>query len=135
MRHLGFISYEQVQRLSGGSADCILFPTTFEGFGLPVVEAFEARKKIIVSRLKIFGELGVPDRFQIDFADPDQLDAAIRLPGITTLLRRPWTWQETATATLDVLAHEASREGHGILPFGSFEHLADPFPDRSRKAA
>jgi glycosyltransferase involved in cell wall biosynthesis len=114
VRHLGFISYDRVQRLFRG-AECILFPTTFEGFGLPVVEAFEARKKIIVSRLKIFGELGVPDRFQIDFDDPDQLDAAIRLPGVTTLRRQPWTWQEAAVATLDLLLEEASWAGHCFM--------------------
>ncbi len=113
VRHLGFISYDRVQRLFRG-AECILFPTTFEGFGLPVVEAFEGRKKIIVSRLKIFGELGVPERFQIDFGDPDQLEAAIRLPGATTLRRQPWTWGEAAVATLDLLVEEASWAGHCV---------------------
>ncbi len=107
VRHLGFIPYGQVQQLFRG-AECILFPTTFEGFGLPVTEAVEARKKIIVSRLQVFRELGVPDQHQIDFGDPEQLDAAIRLPGITTLRRRPWTWQETARATLNALIAEAS---------------------------
>ena len=114
VHHLGFVPYEQVQRLFRG-AECILFPTTFEGFGLPVTEAFEARKKIIVSRLPIFRELGVSDEFQIDFGDPRQLDAAIRLPGVTAL-RQPWTWRETARATLNVLVHEASCTNRDILP-------------------
>ncbi len=134
VRHLGFISYERVQRLFRG-AECILFPTTFEGFGLPVVEAFEAGKKIIVSRLKIFHELGVPERFQIDFADPDQLHAAIRLPGVATLRRQPWTWQEAAGATLDLLLEEASRAGQHILPLQRPGQVAEAAQRRARKAA
>jgi glycosyltransferase involved in cell wall biosynthesis len=114
VRHLGFIPYEQVQRLYRG-AECVLFPTKFEGFGLPVTEAFEARKKIIVTRLPIFRELGVPDEFQIDFGDPEQLEAAIRLPGVTSL-RAPRTWRETARATLGVLVNEASIAIRNVLP-------------------
>ena len=105
VRHLGYVSYERVRRLYQGAA-CVVFPTMFEGFGLPVHEAVEARKKIIVSRLEVFRELGVPDQFQIDFSDPGQLDRALRAPGVTTLLHRPWTWQESAAATLDVLVAE-----------------------------
>jgi glycosyltransferase involved in cell wall biosynthesis len=133
VRHLGFISYDRVQRLFRG-AECILFPSTFEGFGLPVVEAFEARKKIVVSRLKVFGELGVPQQFQIDFGDPNQLDAAIRLPGVTTLRRQPWTWQEAAGATLDVLVEAASRTGRCVLPPRP-ERVGEPAQRRSLKAA
>jgi glycosyltransferase involved in cell wall biosynthesis len=134
VRHLGFISYDRVQRLFRG-AECILFPTTFEGFGLPVTEAYEARKKIIVSRLKIFRELGVPDRFQIDFSDPNQLDAAIRQPGVATLQRQPWTWQEAARATLELLVEEASRAGHYILPMRRPQKAAEPVRRRSRLVA
>ncbi len=134
VRHLGFISYDRVQRLYRG-AECILFPTTFEGFGLPVVEAFEARKKIIVSRLKIFRELGVPDQFQIDFCDPDQLDRAIRLPGIARLQHQPWTWQEAAGATLDVLVDEASWAGRHVLPLQRPQQVVEPAQRRWRKAA
>jgi len=134
VRHLGFISYERVQRLFRG-AECILFPTTFEGFGLPVVEAFEARKKIVVSRLNIFCELGVPDRFQIDFGDPDQLDAAIRLPGIVNLRHQPWTWQQAAGATLNLLVEEASQFSRYILPLQRPEPVGESAQRRSRKSA
>ncbi|MGO9107645.1 MAG: glycosyltransferase family 4 protein [Thermoguttaceae bacterium] len=134
VRHLGFVSYDRVQQLFRG-AECILFPTTFEGFGLPVVEAFEARKKIIVSPLKIFRELGVPERFQIDFGDPDQLDAAIRLPGMATLQHQPWTWQEAARATLDLLVEEAAQAGHHILPLRRPQQVAEPAQRHWRKAA
>jgi glycosyltransferase involved in cell wall biosynthesis len=133
VRHLGFIPFEQVQRLYRG-AECILFPTTFEGFGLPVTEAFEARKKIIVSRLPIFRELGVADEFQIDFGDPHQLEAAIRRPGVA-VLRQPWSWQETAHATLELLVQEASHAKGNILPLGTADQAAGSTGRRRMMAA
>jgi glycosyltransferase involved in cell wall biosynthesis len=109
VRHVGYVPYEHVQRLYRGAA-CIVFPTSFEGFGLPILEAIEAGKKILVSRLEVFDELGVPARFQIDFSDPAQLERALQEPGVTVLENRPWTWDESAAATMAVLASVAGRE-------------------------
>lgn len=100
--HLGFVPFEQVRRLYAG-AEVVVFPTQFEGFGLPVVEAVEFGRKVIVSRLEVFDEIGVPPECQIDFEDPEQLKRALALPGPTQLLRPPWTWAQVAAGTLDVL--------------------------------
>lgn len=113
VRHLGYVPYDRVRSLYQ-RAECILFPSTFEGFGLPVLEAVEAGKKIIVSRIEVFRELGVPEKFQIDFSDPEQLDRALHAPGVTTLRHRPWTWQEAAAATMEVLTVTASRRAPDI---------------------
>jgi len=99
---LGYIPYQRVWRLYQG-AECVVFPSMFEGFGLPILEAVAFQKKIIVSRLEVFDELGVPKRFQIDFSDPEQLAGALAEPGRTVLKRKPWSWQECAAATLDEL--------------------------------
>ncbi len=109
VRHVGYVSYDRVRQLYQG-AECVVFPTSFEGFGLPVVEAVENGKKILVSRLEVFGELGVPERFQIDFADPEQLHRALQEPGATELESRPWTWEESAEATMALLSSAAGRE-------------------------
>ena len=109
VRHVGYVSYQRVRQLYHG-AECVVFPTSFEGFGLPVMEAFEAGKKILVSRLEVFGEIGVPERFQIDFADPEQLHRALQEPGVTVLENRPWTWDESAAATMALLSAAAGRE-------------------------
>ena len=108
VRHVGYVPYNRVRQLYQG-ADCVVFPTEFEGFGLPVMEACEAGKKIIVSRLEVFDELGVPERFQIDFADPEQLHRALAEPGVTVLENRPWTWEQSAAATMNVLDSAANR--------------------------
>jgi glycosyltransferase involved in cell wall biosynthesis len=104
--HLGFVPASEVSRVYAG-AEAVVFPTRFEGFGLPVLEAAERRKKVIVSRLPIFDELGVPRRWQIDFEDPDQLAAAFALDGPTEIEKRPWTWSEVARRTIGLLREAA----------------------------
>lgn len=108
--HLGFIPFPDVPRVYAG-ATAVVFPTRFEGFGLPVVEAVALGKKVVTSRLAVFDEIGVPPEWQIDFADPDQLLAALRRPGNTSLLRTPQTWDDTARATLDHLRAVAQSRG------------------------
>ncbi len=103
---LGYLPYRQVWGLYRG-AECILFPTSFEGVGLPVLEAAAFRKRVIVSRLEVFEELGVPERFRIDFADPRQLHRALAETGPTVLQRRPSTWRECAGRTMEVLRSTA----------------------------
>jgi len=88
VEHLGYVPYEQVWSLYRG-ATAVLFPTAFEGFGLPVLEAAGLRTRVIVSRLEIFKELGVPDRFRIDFEQPGQLLRALAEPGPTELEKTP----------------------------------------------
>jgi glycosyltransferase involved in cell wall biosynthesis len=105
--HLGFLPLAEVRRVYAG-ASAILFPTRFEGFGLPVLEAAEFGKKVITSRLDIFDEIGVPRNRQIDFADPEQLLAALRLPGPTVLERPASTWEENARATMAELRRAAA---------------------------
>ncbi len=100
--HLGFVSHDEVCRTYRGAA-AVVFPTEFEGFGLPVLEAVQYGKKIICSRLEVFDELGVPRQFQIDFADPRQLRTALALPGVTVLNKEPLSWDESAARLLTVL--------------------------------
>jgi glycosyltransferase involved in cell wall biosynthesis len=109
VRHLGYLPAADVRRVYAG-ASAILFPTLFEGFGLPVLEAAEFEKKIIVSRLPVFDEIGIPSRFQIDFSDPEQLLGALRLSGPFALEKRPLSWEEIARATVDEL-RQAAQEG------------------------
>ena len=102
IRHLGFLPFADVRRVYAG-ASAVVFPTLFEGFGLPVLEASEFGKKLVTSRLEVFDEIGVPARFQIDFAEPDQLLRALRLEGPTTLEKHPGSWEDNARATLRAL--------------------------------
>jgi len=109
VRHLGLLPYPDVRRVYAGAA-AVLFPTRYEGFGLPVLEAVEAGKKVITSRLEVFDEIGVPRPYQIDFADPEQLRLALALPGPTVLTVQPWTWRDMAAAYAALLRDLAAAE-------------------------
>jgi glycosyltransferase involved in cell wall biosynthesis len=112
--HLGFLPHGDVRGVYAG-AEAVLFPSSYEGFGIPVLEAaMEHRKKVVTSRLPVFDEIGVPRECQIDFADPDALLAALRSRGATTLTRTPKTWSECARATLAVLRDVAA--GGSLVP-------------------
>jgi glycosyltransferase involved in cell wall biosynthesis len=107
--HLGFLPYGELRRVYAG-ANAVLFPSRYEGFGIPVVEAaVEFRKKVITSRLPVLDEIGVPRDRQIDFEDPDALLAALRLAGPTVLEREPSTWRECAARTLELARRIAAR--------------------------
>jgi glycosyltransferase involved in cell wall biosynthesis len=104
--HVGYVTREQVAGLYRG-AEAVLFPTRFEGFGLPVTEAVAAGSRVVCSRLPVFEELGVPERFRIEFSDPDALSAALREPPPFGLEREPFSWAQTADETLGVLRRVA----------------------------
>ena len=100
--HLGHVSYEDVLALYQG-ADAVLFPTEFEGFGIPVLEAAQLKKKIICSRLSVFDELGVPAEWQIDFTSSPQLFQALCQEGPVVLKKTPVSWREAVLQTLQSL--------------------------------
>ncbi|WP_242343214.1 glycosyltransferase family 4 protein [Anaeromyxobacter terrae] len=108
VRHLGFLPAAEVRRVYVG-ADAVVFPSEYEGFGLPVLEAAALRRRLITSRLDVFDEIGVPRTQQIDFRDPGQLLEAIRDAAPVSLQRRPLTWDEVALRTLEVLRDAAAR--------------------------
>lgn len=107
--HLGYVPYTQVQALYKG-ADAVLFPTEFEGFGIPVLEAVQFQKRIICSELPVFDELGVPRKWQIDYSAPLQLQQALAQEGPTSLLKEPISWRESVARTLDLLRMTGKEE-------------------------
>jgi hypothetical protein len=106
--HLGFVSRDELHRLYCG-ARAVVFPSHFEGFGIPVLEAARFRKRIVTSRLQVFDEIGVPRHAQVDFTEPEQVLAALRASAPTRLEKAPVTWRPCAERTLEVLREAAAR--------------------------
>ncbi|HQR29576.1 MAG TPA: glycosyltransferase family 1 protein [Anaeromyxobacteraceae bacterium] len=102
VRHRGFVPREEVEGLLA-AARAVVFPTRYEGFGLPVVEAAEAGARIVASRLAVFDEIGLPRENQVDFDDPVAVAAALRLPAPTRLAQAPLGWEEVARRTMEIL--------------------------------
>ncbi len=107
--HLGFVPREDVEKLLG-AARAVVFPTRYEGFGLPVVEAAAAAARIVASRLEVFDEIGLPRENQVDFGVPEEVAAALELPRPTRLAREPLSWREVARRTIDAV-RGAGRSG------------------------
>lgn len=106
--HEGFVAPERVDALYAG-ADAIVFPSQYEGFGLPVIEANRFGRRIVTSQLPVFEEIGVPARLRVDFADPDAVMTALRDPGPWTLEKAPLEWSETARRTVELLRRVGAR--------------------------
>ncbi|MGQ0634172.1 MAG: glycosyltransferase family 4 protein [Planctomycetaceae bacterium] len=129
--HAGFVPFEQVRELYRG-ARAVVFPSSYEGFGIPVAEAIAHGKSLITSDIEVFRELGVPASCRIDFADPAALSRALQQTGPTVLERALPTWRDTARATLELLRQTAIAARP--IPFQAAEP-ATPEPVRLANAA
>ncbi|SQG00489.1 group 1 glycosyl transferase [Paucimonas lemoignei] len=111
-RWLSYLPQSEVMALLQ-SAQALLFPSLYEGFGLPVVEAFAAQCPVIASNStslpEVTGDAAWPvDPYDVDsisaamldlLSDPQQRAAKIEL-GLARA--RHYTWHECALQTIDV---------------------------------
>jgi glycosyltransferase involved in cell wall biosynthesis len=110
----GWIPREDLYRLYRGALGFI-YPSTFEGFGMPVLEAMAAGVPVACSDIPPLREIA---RSTVHFFDPandrEMRDALLLLASgkISTeaAQRRAaqFTWEKTARATLDYLSKSSS---------------------------
>jgi glycosyltransferase involved in cell wall biosynthesis len=130
--HRGYVSYPEVLRLMRG-AECVVFPSEFEGFGIPVIEAASLERKVITSRLEVFEEIGVPGNYRIDFGDADAFASALADRSPAHLVRSPITWAQCASATLGILRETANSAR--TLPMQAPGAGSEGTPRKYRRAA
>ena len=110
VRLTGWIPREQLYELYRGARGFI-YPSTFEGFGMPVLEAMAASVPVACSDIPPLREVAGST---VHYFDPSS-DAAIRdalvrlntgaIPAEASARRAAqFTWQKTARATLDYLS-------------------------------
>lgn len=119
IRRIGFV--EQSDKLALFSlADLLVFPSFYEGFGFPPLEAMSVGTPVITSALSSLPEVVADAALLIDPYNPAEIAAAIVKiqtdPMLrTTLIRRGWqrvqkfSWDKTAQGTFEVLAEAARR--------------------------
>jgi glycosyltransferase involved in cell wall biosynthesis len=112
MDDVSFVGYVAEADLPAlyGAADAFLFPSEYEGFGLPLLEAMACGTPVVSSRTSSLPELAGEAALLIDPHDAGALTAAIRhiidQPEVARSMRqrgllqaRKFTWKATACQT------------------------------------
>lgn len=114
----GWVSAEELADLYNG-ASAYVFPTLFEGFGLPVLEAMARGCPVIGSDIPVLHEVGGEDMVYFDPRDPTAIAGAVRrvvgdaaaqeaLAAAGRKRAATFTWQRAADATAEVY-HRVAR--------------------------
>ncbi len=109
---LGYVSDEDVPKLMNG-ADCFVYPSYYEGFGLPVLEAMQCGTPVITSNRSSLPEVGGEACFYIEpesiesisealykVLSQDSLRKTMRVSGIEQA--KLFSWEKCAEVTLSV---------------------------------
>jgi mannosyltransferase len=78
VRHLGFVD-EAALNEAYNRAECLLYPSTYEGFGIPPVEAMRAGCPVVSLACEAVLEVGASALTVAQAAEPDAIAAAVRL--------------------------------------------------------
>jgi len=124
----GYVDEATLVSLYSG-ASVFVYPSLYEGFGLPILEAMACGCPVICSNVSSLPEVAGDAALLIDPQSPEELshaldkvltDSELRKQMVVRGLKRVrrFTWQETAARTLDVFA----RVAYG-LPHTKFDHL------------
>ncbi len=112
VRHLGFVTKQELVALYR-KADAFIFPSLYEGFGIPALEAMQSGCPVIASRLSSLPEVGGN---AVEYFDPlnieDMAESILRVASDSTLRSsmrergymqsRKFSWQKTALETFSV---------------------------------
>ena len=110
---LNYVPYEQLPRIMN-EAVAFVFPSLWEGFGLPVLEAMACGTPVITSNLSSLPEVAGDAALLVDPYNPQELTAAMHALATNQKLRShlrtlslqrasQFSWTKTGQATVEVL--------------------------------
>jgi glycosyltransferase involved in cell wall biosynthesis len=119
----GFVPEEDLPDLYAG-AELLAFPSLYEGFGLPVLEAMACGVPVACSNTSSLPEVAAGAAVLFDPGDEDAIAEALEKLLADAELRsacarrgiqrsRAFTWSATATRTLAVIREAAEERGQG----------------------
>jgi mannosyltransferase len=111
VRHIGFVDDEALNR-HYNSAVCLAYPSSYEGFGIPVIEAMRAGCPVVATSCKAVLEVGGDALTVADSVDPAAVAAAIERTADSnhreTIIQagfrvaRAYDWDTQHRRTMDV---------------------------------
>jgi glycosyltransferase involved in cell wall biosynthesis len=121
IRHLGYISEENKRVLLAGG-DLLVYPSLYEGFGLPVLEAMAAGIPVVTSNISSLPEVVGSAAPMVDPESEEQLTAAMALllsdrdlakkySSLGQQRARMFSWENTAAETYKAYRAAYSAEG------------------------
>ena len=117
IRHLGFVDDHDLNRLYN-QALCLAYPSSYEGFGIPVIEAMKAGCPVVCIQCKAVVEIG---QGALSIAAPDPTALAQKIGGVASPQARAalaqaglevakrYDWEQTYRKTLQVYSSVAAQ--------------------------
>jgi len=129
IQFIGFVSDQDLLHLYN-ACDLFVFPSFYEGFGLPVLEAMVCGRAVACSETSSLPEVADSAAVLFDPYSIDEivramadllLDAALRARMERLGLQRAahFSWQRTAQKTLDIYHQVVERNREALQPVGS----------------
>ena len=128
IQFLGFVSDDDLLQLYN-ACDCFVFPSFYEGFGIPVLEAMACGRAVACANTSSVPEVADGAGILFDPYNPDEIARAMKDILLDHQLRARmerlglqraalFTWQETARRTLDVYEEVATGapQGRSVQP-------------------
>jgi len=117
MHILGFVSTQDLVILYN-MATTLVFPSLYEGFGLPLLEAMQSGCPVITSKYGSLSEVGGDAVYYVDAMSVEKISAGIQELQVNQELRnqlinkgleraRKFSWQKTASETIHIYEQHA----------------------------
>ncbi|MGH2785941.1 MAG: glycosyltransferase family 4 protein [Actinomycetota bacterium] len=108
IRWLGYVEKSELASLYRGAA-CLIFPSRYEGFGLPVLEAMACGTPVVASRATSIPEIAGDAAILVEPGDPQALADGVRvaldrrdhLRAAGMARARLYSWASTAAKTAE----------------------------------